>query len=297
MIGGPYGAVIGGVGGGLLGGLSGGKNKSGGKGGDAPTAPDFNAAVENQAISSKQAVGQQTQANRPDQSNAFGATSTWEQGPGGWTQNSSFGGPLGSAVTGLEGQAAANAGQPAMTGEDARTQAINGAYGQATSRLDPQWSQNQEQLQTQLANQGLDPSSEAYQNAMGNFSRSQNDAYTSAMNSAIGQGTAAQATTFGENQAAQMQPYQQLGAIQGLGQQQATPYAGQAQATQYLPAAMAAYQGALQTYGIQQQGKNSSMSGLGGLAPMLGQLGGGGGGSGGSAGDSGGAGFMSPQMV
>jgi hypothetical protein len=245
-----------------------------GKGDKGPAAPDFASAAEKQAASSEQTTQEQIAANRPaSQSNAFGATSQWTKQPNGqWTQASSLGGPLGSAASGLEGQIAANAGQPAMNGEDARTQAINGAYGQSTSRLDPQWSQNQEQLQTQLANQGLDPSSEAYQNAMGNFSRSKNDAYTSAMNSAIGQGTAAQATTFGENQQAQNQPYQQLGELSGLTQQQQTPYATQAQPTQYLPAAMAQYEGALQQYGIQQQGKNSNMSGAASAAPALAAL-------------------------
>jgi hypothetical protein len=239
---------------------------TGGKGASAPAVPDFNAAANQQAQASQQAVNQQTTANRANQTNAFGAGSQWTQGPNGqWTQQSSFGGPLGGAVGGLEQEAASNVGK-SMSGDQARDQAIQAAYGQASSRLDPQWNQKEEQTKTQLANQGLDPSSEAYQNAMGDLNRQRNDAYTSAMNSAIGQGTQAGATLFGENQASQMMPYQQLMAMSGLSGQAQTPMAGQAQTPQTLAAQLAAYQGALQNYGIQQQGKNSGMAGMGNLA-------------------------------
>jgi len=212
---------------------------------NSPTPPDFTKAAEAQGASA-----------RPNQNGPFGSVQ-WTQGPDGkWTQNASLNPQLSQAASGLEAQAAQNASTPMMTGEDARKQAIDSAYGQASSRLDPQWSQREEQQKSQLIAQGLDPSSEAYQREMGNFERSRNDAYTSAMNSAIGQGTAAQQATFNENLASRELPYTQLGQLQGL----ATPLSP-GPATQYLPAAMAAYQGALQTYGIQQAGKNSAMGG------------------------------------
>jgi hypothetical protein len=56
-----------------------------------------------------------------------------------------------------------------------------------------------EASRTQLLNQGLDPSSEAYKAQMQDMNFSRNDAYGSAMNSAIGQGTAAGDSVFRNN--------------------------------------------------------------------------------------------------
>jgi hypothetical protein len=219
---------------------------TGGKG--APAAPDFNAAAQAQAKS-----------GHNNQTNAFGATSQWTQGPDGqWTQKASLGGPLGQAASGIEG-AIANQ-DPNAIGH-ARDQSITSSYNQMTSRLDPQWSQAGEQNTAQLANQGLDPGSEAYENQQGNFDRAKNDAYASAANNAVQQGNLGTQTEL----ASQNAPYQQLGELSGLTQQSQGP--GE---TQFLPAAMAQYQGALQNYGIQQQGKNSALSGLGSLGGMVG---------------------------
>lgn len=238
---------------------------SGGKGGST-AAPDFTQAAEKQAASSQQAVNQQTTANRANQTNALGASTDWTQGANGqWTQNTSLGGQLGTAASNLEGQVAANSGKAAMTGDQARDQAITGAYNQATSRLDPQWQHTEETNRAQLLNQGLDPDSQAYQQQMGTLSRQKNDAYSSAMNSAIGQGTQAQQATFSENQAAQNQPYQQLQALQGMSGQSNYNQAGQAQATQYSQAAQQQYQGQQNQNAQQQAGKNSTMSGIGQL--------------------------------
>lgn len=87
-------------------------------------------------------------------------------------------------------------GQMGSTGEEARDQAITGAYNQATSRLDPQWARREEGMNTRLLNQGLDPSSEAYKNSMFDLGQQRNDAYSSAMNGAIAQGTQAGGQMF-----------------------------------------------------------------------------------------------------
>lgn len=231
---------------------------------DAPAAPDFSTAAEKQAQSSQQVTDAQTRANRAAQQNVFGFGSQWTQGPNGqWTQTGSASGGLADAIRNLSSQAGR---QGALgTGDQAREQAINAIYGQAVSRLDPQWQQRENQAMTRLANQGLDPGSEAYENAMGALSRERNDAYSSAMNSAIQGGTAAQQATFQQNLAAQMAPYQQLSALQGLsGQARYTP-AGSAQAVQYLPAASALYGGQMDQYSSDQAGKNSLLSAATGM--------------------------------
>lgn len=156
---------------------------------------------------------------------AFGS-SGWQQDPktGQWTQSQQFAPGLQGAVSGLEGQIA-NQG-PLGSGQDA----ANAAYTQATSRLDPQWSQQGQALQSRLAAQGLDPGTEAANNAQGNFDRAKNDAYSSAQNNAFGQGMAMR----GQNMQAQMMPYQQLQGLQGLlGNAQGV---GGAQAPNYLAA-------------------------------------------------------------
>ncbi len=79
------------------------------------------------------------------------------------------------------------------------------------------------------------------------------------MNNAIGQGNVGAQSEI----ASQMAPYQQLSMLGGMSGQSPNP-----QSTQYLPAAMAAYQGAMQRYGIDQASKNSAMSGGANLAAM-----------------------------
>jgi hypothetical protein len=217
-----------------------------GKGGGAPDAPDFAAAAR-----------EQTRQNRPDQYGPFGST-TWN----GNTQRTELAGGLGQGAESLMGQIGAQG--PLGSGEDARNQAIESAYTQAASRLDPQWSQREESTRAMLANQGLDAGSEAYGNEMGNFSRSRNDAYASAMANAIGQGTAAGNSVFQNNLAGQMAPYQQLGALQGLSRPGAYGSAGD-----LLGALGQQYQGQLNSYGIEQGGKNSLMGGAAGLGSLF----------------------------
>lgn len=69
------------------------------------------------------------------------------------------------------------------------SQAGNAMYGQASSRLDPQWQQRQEDLDTKLANMGITRGSAAYAREMQNFNQGRNDAYNQAnFSSIIGSG-------------------------------------------------------------------------------------------------------------
>lgn len=231
---------------------------------NAPPMPNFQGAAQQQANASQANVGAQTAANRPDITTPFGGQS-WQQGPNGqWTMQTGFGGPLGQGAAALGQQAADNysrpfslAGIPGLTsGQEARDQAINAAMGQATSRLDPQWQQREEGMRTQLLNQGLTPGSEAYDRAMANLGRERNDAYTSAMNAAIGQGTQAGQALFGQSLAGRQQgvneagmqygmPLSQMQGLQSLLQMPGFNAAGVAETPQLLPAEIA--QGNFQT--------------------------------------------------
>jgi len=78
----------------------------------------------------------------------------------------------------------------------AYNKAVNSVYGQATSRLNPQWNQDQTRLETQLTDQGIPQNSDAWNKAMSEFSRNKNDAYNSAFNNAVTQGSQVQNNLF-----------------------------------------------------------------------------------------------------
>jgi hypothetical protein len=70
-------------------------------------------------------------------------------------------------------------------------------YGQAASRLDPQWQQNQQDFASRMAAQGISENSDAYRRAFDNGARAKNDAYNQANYSAIQAGGAEQSRIFG----------------------------------------------------------------------------------------------------
>jgi hypothetical protein len=96
---------------------------------------------------------------------------------------------------------------PAIQGQQAR----DAAYGFSASRLNPEWQARGNQFQTGMANQGLDPGTEAFGNASRQFGQQQNDAYSQARAQAFGLGN--QTQQVGIQQA--MLPYQQYGALTG----------------------------------------------------------------------------------
>jgi hypothetical protein len=180
-----------------------------------PDMPDFVSAAREQATIQGQSTDKQTGQNRIGQSNVFGNVS---YDPSTGAQNVSLNqdqqrlfdtsrqGATGSAQALNQPFSFGNL--PGLTdGAAARDQAISSAYGQAASRLDPQWNQREDAERTRLANQGIDVGSDAYKNQMFSFGQARNDAYGSAMNSAIGQGTAAGNALFNQS----LQGRQQMG--------------------------------------------------------------------------------------
>lgn len=80
-------------------------------------------------------------------------------------------------------------------------QVTDALYKNQTQYLDPQFTQSQDKLENQLANQGITRGSEAWNNAMNNFGRQKQQAYESARQSATGQGVNAASSLF-QNQLA-----------------------------------------------------------------------------------------------
>ncbi len=111
-------------------------------------------------------------------------------------------------------------------------------YNQYTSRLDPQWDQRQQQLETRLANQGISQNNNTYSNAEADFGRQRNDAYQQALTQAVQSGANEQNTGFNQSAASaqfanqarnqglqeqayvQNQPINQLSALLGMTQVQ-----------------------------------------------------------------------------
>lgn len=80
-------------------------------------------------------------------------------------------------------------GLPGLPGADDldayRTEVSDALYGRNTRYLDDRYGRGEDQLRTRLANQGIDEGSEAYTNAMRDFSWDRDNAYTSAREGAI----------------------------------------------------------------------------------------------------------------
>jgi hypothetical protein len=77
-------------------------------------------------------------------------------------------------------------------------QAQNAAYGSQAQYLDPQFAHAGEQLRQQLADQGIQEGSPAYTQAIGDFARSQREAYSNAQMNAVQAGNAQEQALFGQ---------------------------------------------------------------------------------------------------
>lgn len=137
------------------------------------------------------------------------------------------------------------------------------AYKTYTSRLDPQWQQQRQQLDSQLANQGITLGSEAYDNAMRNFNQGKNDAYQQATTAAINLSP----QTLQLAQALRSQPLNELNALRTGSQVtnptfQSTPQQATTAGADILGATQAGYNSQLGAYNAQQAAGGNTMGGL-----------------------------------
>lgn len=131
------------------------------------------------------------------------------------------------------------------------------------SLLDPVWQQRQNQLEQQLANQGITPGSQAYTNAMRDFGMQRDNSYNSMLLADRGQ--AAQEALTQRNQ-----PLNEISALMSGSQVQQpnfvnTPNTGIAP-TDLIGAVNSSYQGQLAGYNANLQNQSAMMGGLFGLA-------------------------------
>ncbi len=85
------------------------------------------------------------------------------------------------------------------------TDAQNAAYNTQAGYLDPQFAQKRNDLSQQLADQGIQPGTEAYSRAQGDLGRQETLAYQQAKDAAVSAGQAEQGRLFGEQLGARQQ--------------------------------------------------------------------------------------------
>ena len=168
----------------------------------APKPPSAKSMAKTQQKVDVQKTAAELAANRPDQYDPFGGSVEYTQtgkdrfGNPTWRQNTTLGEMGQQYATGLGGL-----GQQYFTGaqdflnnpfSDTSGDAFNRAYDLATTYSAPRWDKDQSALENKLRNQGLDPKSAAYKDALGQFyqakSQSDNDLTSRLQNQLYNQG-------------------------------------------------------------------------------------------------------------
>jgi len=154
------------------------------------------------------------------------------------------------------------------------TKATNTAYESLMTRLNPQYEQQQSQLDQRLANQGITLGSEAWRNAQNQFGQTRNDAQTQAALQAINLGMQQQQQQYGQESTNRNNPLNELNAIR-TGSQVTNPsqinvaQQGQTAGANYLGAAQgqAGYDQSIYNAGVgSANAGNSATAGLAGAA-------------------------------
>jgi hypothetical protein len=116
------------------------------------------------------------------------------------------------------------------TGDEARNRAEQSIYNRSTSRLDPQFKEQESELRTRLYNQGLREGDAAFDAEVGKFQTAKSDAYQTALDAAIQGGGAEASRTYGMDLSSRQQSvsettnqanFMNQAAAQGLSQDQA----------------------------------------------------------------------------
>ncbi len=285
----------------------------GGKGGSAPQAPDPYTVANATTQTNEQTAAYNKALNLNNYSNPFGSqqsvqTGTDSTGAPIYQTNISAGSGLQSLINNAEG-AAGNSNQQTQSSiyglggvnqqlqglgsqinpaaaQQANQQGQQAAYSAQTQYLDPQFSQGQSSLESQLANQGLTPGSQAYTNAMTNFNNSKQQAYSNAANQSVLTGSQIgsqmlnnnlaavgeqgnllnqQGTNYGQQASLAQLPYSQLSSLAGLVPGNTGTAQSAANPANIAQGFQNQYQGELNAYNTATGSSNSSKSGLFGL--------------------------------
>lgn len=195
---------------------------------DAPPPPDYAGAAKETAAGNLEAAQQATKANRINTYTPYGNL-TYAQDPNDpdkWTSTVSLS-PTGQALLDQQNKTSlglgnlqdaatarvgATLGSPMPSAYDP-TKATNNAADLISGRLLPQQQRDRADLETQLANQGIMPGSEAYTRAMDQIGRDQNDARQQAQLQGITLGQSQQGQQYAQEVANRNMPMNELNAI------------------------------------------------------------------------------------
>lgn len=200
-----------------------------------PDAPDYVGAANATAKGNLEAAQAAAAANRVNQNTPYGSLRYTESGKDSygnptWTADTTlnalgqktfdqqqqlsdqYAGLAGKGFNALSGLLA----NPNIDQSKLAAQTVNaGQTGQDAimSRLAPQYAREGEQLRTQLANQGIAPGSEAYNNAFTQQNQKENDAYQMAALNGINVGNQARQQGIQEQQTFMQQPLNIVNAL------------------------------------------------------------------------------------
>jgi hypothetical protein len=187
-------------------------SKSGSGGGGGGSVPSPESVSQADAAAAAETARLNARLNRYNQTTPYGNL-TWSQDPNDpdiWSSNvalspeqqaiydqisknqlhsANLWDTVGGQATGLLGQGIQAPTSPLPNSSDATRQRIEDAlYQRMTSRLDPQFSQRQGDLESRLVNQGINIGTEAWDREAQNLAMDRTDAYQTAMDAAIAAG-------------------------------------------------------------------------------------------------------------
>jgi hypothetical protein len=262
----------------------------------APAAPDYAGAAQATASGNLDAARVATAANRVNQVTPYGnldysITGSDPYGNPTWTAKTSLSDVgqqllnnqnqtslgLGSTINSALGQVQNTMGQAfnpnlPSTGMNPG-QSYQDAYMQ---RLAPQIQQNREQTASNLANQGVVPGTQAYENAMRQANQKENDLLLGATTQGFGVGSQANQQAFNQEMTKYNMPLNTLSALRSGAQVQNPSFVNSAQQAttsgpDLLGAAQMGYNAQMGDFNAKQaaqQNLNSGLMGLGGAAMM-----------------------------
>ena len=262
----------------------------------APAPPDYTGAAQQTAQGNLDAARVATAANRVNQVTPYGNLdySITGQDPYGnptWTAKTSLS-DVGQQLLNNQNQASLGLGSTinAALGRTQETmgqafnpnlpstginpgQSYQDAYMQ---RLAPQLAQSRESTQAQLANQGVVPGTQAYENAMRQQAMKENDLLLGATTQGFGVGSQANQQAFNQEMTKYNMPLNTLSALRSGSQVQNPSFVNSAQqattgGADILGATQMGYNAQMGDFNAKQaaqQGLNSGLMGLGGAAMM-----------------------------
>lgn len=262
----------------------------------APDTPDYTGAAEKTAAGNVDAINAQTAANRVNQYTPYGSLTYLERG------RDSRGNPLWSQTVNLS-----DTGQKLLDNQNNQSlkygdianeglDQIQGRLGSLTdtsslpaapinagqtaqdaimSRLQPQIEMQNKQFEQDMANKGIAPGSEAYENARRSVNQQQNDQLVQAANTGIQTGLQARQQGIQEQNYYNNAPLNYVNALRTGSQVtnptfSSVPQANAASGPNYLGAAQSQYQAGLNSTNLSNGLTSNFMGGLMDLGGTLG---------------------------